>query len=124
MGSIWDFQRALDGLAKSKKEGGLGLRDIQSFNDALLAKVSWRILLNPSCLVAKILLGKLCKDQPFLETKTVASASHCWGSVIIGKDLLKSQLGRAFGNGKDTSLWNDSWLSLNQPEKPMGSATL
>ncbi|CAL9222482.1 unnamed protein product [Arabidopsis halleri] len=45
-------------LSKAKGEGGLGFRDLQSFNDALLAKISWRILTKPNCLLAKILLGK------------------------------------------------------------------
>lgn len=39
-------------MTQSKSWGGLGLLDIQSFNDALLAKLSWRILNNPTCLLA------------------------------------------------------------------------
>lgn len=63
-------------MAKPKKKGGLGFRDITAFNDALLAKISWRILKNLSCLLARCLLGKYCQDSSFLSCKVAASASH------------------------------------------------
>lgn len=86
----------------SKREGGLGFRDIQCFNDALLAKLSWRILTNLECLLAKTLLGKYCINTSFLECKPPTSASHGWKEVLIGKELLKVKLGMVIGNGENT----------------------
>ncbi|KAG7558509.1 Reverse transcriptase domain [Arabidopsis thaliana x Arabidopsis arenosa] len=110
-------------LTKAKREGGLGFRDLQCFNDALLAKLSWRILTKPDCLLAKTLLGKYCHKSKFLDCQVPSSSSHGWRGICIGKELLKSQLGRVLGDGKLTSLWYDPWLSLNTPTKPMGPPT-
>ncbi|KAG7600499.1 Reverse transcriptase zinc-binding domain [Arabidopsis suecica] len=107
-------------LTKSTQNGGLGFRDIQKFNDALLAKVSWRILINPHCLLARVLLGKYSHSTHFLDSTTPNSASHGWRGITIGRDLLKSQLGKIIGNGADTSVWSDPWLSLAYPQSPMG----
>lgn len=51
---------AWDRLTKSKAEGGLGFRDIQLFNQSLSAKISWKIITVPDCLIAIILKGKYC----------------------------------------------------------------
>ncbi|XP_019092342.1 PREDICTED: uncharacterized protein LOC109129152 [Camelina sativa] len=107
-------------LTRAKGEGGLGFRDLQSFNNALLAKISWRILTNPECLLARVLLGKYCHSTPFLDSVAPASSSHGWRSILIEKDLVKSQLGKIFGNGEDTLIWTEPWLSLTSPITPMG----
>ena len=70
-------------MMKSKRDGGLGVRDIQSFNDALLAKVSWRIITSPSCLLARVLAGKYFPDQEFLHVNAPSACSHGWRGILI-----------------------------------------
>jgi hypothetical protein len=94
-----------------------------SFNDALLAKVSWRLLTKPSSMLAKVLLGKYCQSSSFLDCKVSNNASHGWRGICLGRDLLKTQLGRAIGTGKDSKIWQEPWISLSKPVTPMGPAT-
>ncbi|CAA7043727.1 unnamed protein product [Microthlaspi erraticum] len=96
---------AWDKLTRGKRDGGLGLRDIQDFNDALLKKLSWRILSKPECLLARILKGKYFPETSFVECKKTEGGSHGWKGIIIGRDLLKEKLGMVIGNGKQTKVW-------------------
>ena len=107
-------------MTRAKKDGGLGFRDIQCFNDALLAKLSWRIMKSPSCLLARVLRGKYFHDQDFLQVSTPGSCSHGWRGILIGRDLLKQHLGWAIGNGEKVMTWNDDWLSSSVRKRPMG----
>lgn len=107
-------------LTKSKTEGGLGLRDIQLFNQALLAKIAWRVITVPDCLLARILKGKYCHNQSFLEVELPSVCSHGWRGIIHGRNLLRENLGQAIGNGTSTRVWKDSWISLDEHIKPFG----
>lgn len=71
-----------------KSKGGLGLRDLGCLNQALLAKVAWRILKNPDSLIAKVLTGKYCQKQNLLEATVSSSSSWGWRSIMWGKELL------------------------------------
>ncbi|CAA7036215.1 unnamed protein product [Microthlaspi erraticum] len=76
-------------LTKPKGEGGLGFREVETFNDALLAKLSWRILKNSDSLLAQVLIGKYCSDCSFMESKAKPTSSHGWRSIIAGMEVLK-----------------------------------
>lgn len=92
----------------------LGLRDIQAFNIAMLAKISWRILTRPESLLSKILRGKYCHSSSFLTVSCPSSPSHGWRGILMGRDLLLKHLGKAIGNSETTSVWYDSWISTTE----------
>lgn len=111
---------AWDRLTKTKEMGGLGLRDIQTFNQALLAKLAWRLVTAPESLLARVLFGKYCHGKHFLDVESPKVCSHGWRGILFGRDLLTKNLGKAVGNGQTIRLWKDSWISLDKMVKPMG----
>lgn len=110
-------------LTLPKYEGGLGFRDLETFNDALLARIGWRIMRNPSSLVARVLLGKYCKLSTFWDCTIATNASHGWRSVLAGREILKQGTGWEVGNGESIHVWGEPWLSLAYPLGPMGPPT-
>ncbi|XP_056855386.1 uncharacterized protein LOC108844869 [Raphanus sativus] len=89
---------AWDTLILPKHAGGLGFRDIETFNDALLEKIGWRLLKDPTSLVARVLLGKYAWNSSFMDCKSPAVASHGWRSILVGRELLRKGLGWIVGN--------------------------
>ncbi|XP_048623688.1 uncharacterized mitochondrial protein AtMg00310-like [Brassica napus] len=110
-------------MTKSKRDGGLGFRDIQCFNDALLAKLSWRIMNSPECLLARIMKGKYFPYQDLLQATAPNSCSHGWRGILIGRNLLRDHLGWAIGDGESASVWKDLWLSTSACECPIAPPT-
>lgn len=107
-------------MAKPKALGGLGFQDFQTYNVALLAKIGWRLLQNPNCLLGRVLMGKYCPENDILLAKETSTMSHGWRSILLGRDLLVQNLGWAVGNGQSINVWQDPWLSCTAQERPMG----
>ena len=102
--------------------GGLGFRDIECYNQALLATIAWRLIRDPQSLLAQTLFGKYCFDSSFCDSSCPASASHGWRGILWGRDLLQLGLGWTVGNGESIKVWSDLWLSTSSPITPMGPA--
>ncbi|GAU40964.1 hypothetical protein TSUD_187210 [Trifolium subterraneum] len=45
-------------VCRNKQSGGMGFRDLRAFNEALLAKQGWRLITQPTSLVAQVLKAK------------------------------------------------------------------
>lgn len=90
---------AWEKLTLLKSDGGLGFREIEVFNDALLAKHAWRLLKDPNSLLRQTLLNKYCTDRDLLSCSAPNSASHGWRGILAGREVLKKGLGWAIGNG-------------------------
>lgn len=114
---------SLEQTYQAKSAGRSGIRDIQAFNIALLVKQAWRIVTKPDCLLARVLKGKYCGSAQFLHVQKTKTMSHGWRGILAGRDLLITNLGKVIGNGDDTRVWKDPWLSTEHPSTPMGPVT-
>ncbi|CAL9222593.1 unnamed protein product, partial [Arabidopsis halleri] len=82
-----------------------------------------RIAIIPAIAKNKVLLGKYCQSSSLLDCSVSSTASHGWRGICIGRDLLKTQLGKAIGSGSDTLVWSEPWLSLFSTTIPFGPPT-
>ncbi|WZZ36966.1 hypothetical protein YC2023_020367 [Brassica napus] len=80
-------------LTLPKSLGGLGFRDIECYNQFLLAKIAWRLICDPRSLLVQTLLGKYCQDSSIRDVTCPSSASHGWRGILWGRDLLELGLG-------------------------------
>ena len=87
------FSKFWDDMVKQNFFGGMGFRDIELFNLALLAKQAWRILQDGTTLSARILEAVYYSSGEFLAAHPGSRPSRIWhsnlgwqGSVATGAD--------------------------------------
>jgi hypothetical protein len=101
---------AWDDMIMPKFLGGMGFRDIELFNLALLAKQAWRILQEPTSLSARILKAVYFPQGDFLGANLGSAPSKIWRSMLDGRKVLQLGLIRRIGTGLTTSIWSMDWL--------------
>ncbi|CAN6698380.1 unnamed protein product [Malus baccata var. baccata] len=100
-----------DRLMKQKKAGGMGFKDIQCVNLALLAKIGWRIILHPMSLLASVLKDKYFPGKTFGEAPKGKNTSWGWKGLLEARKVLDLGLRWRVGNGKSINIRKDPWLS-------------
>ena len=97
-------------LCKSKLKGGMGFKNLQAFNLAMLAKQGWRLLENPNSLVARMYKAKYYPYGDVLKAGLGSSPSFTWRSLMQGLEVMKKGTRWRVGNGKLIHIWEDKWL--------------
>ena len=104
-------------MCNHKDKGGMGFKDLTLFNEAMLAKLSCRLLQDDHSLFFRVFKARFFPNGTFLDAKDSASASYAWKSILKGREvILKGALWRV-GDGKKIKIWGDNWLpTRNQPK--------
>jgi hypothetical protein len=106
-------------MCKPKHLGGLGFRDIELFNLALLARQGWRLLQNPDSLSARVPRARYYPNRDLLNASVGSSPSQVWRAIHEGLQVLKQGLMRRTCTGEDTNPWNDQWLPRDGMLRPI-----
>jgi hypothetical protein len=88
----------------------MGFRNLRAFNEALLAKQGWRLLNQPSSLIAQTLKAKYFPNEPFLKARPKKNMSYTWRSILQASWVLKKGCYWTIGNGVDVDIWEDNWI--------------
>ncbi|CAN6584292.1 unnamed protein product [Malus baccata var. baccata] len=99
-------------LQKEKGRGGLGFKDIQCFNLAFLAKIGWRLILNPDSLLAKVMKEKYYPGKTFREASGGKRSSWGWKSVLECRKVLEKGMLWRVGDGASISIRKDPWFPM------------
>lgn len=106
----WDL------ICKPKEEGGLGVKDLEKFNWALLGKWTWRLLQEDHKLWSKIIRSKYKRRT----TTSIRNHSIWWRDLnnitnnSSNDNWFWNGVRRIIGNGEKISFWNDNWIG-NEP---------
>jgi hypothetical protein len=104
-----------------KALGGMGFKDLILFNQALLARQTWRLIIYPNSLCARVLRAKYYPRGNLLDTVAAGEASQTWRAIEYGLELLKKGVVWRVGDGASIKIWRDNWLPRPYSMKPIGS---
>ena len=97
-------------MCKSKLHNGMGFRDLQAFNLAMLAKQGWQILTNPDFLVAQVYRARHFPCDDILNSKKGCSPSYAWWSIHNSLKVIQKGTRWGVGNGRKIHIWEDKRL--------------
>ena len=102
-----------------KNKGGMGFRDLECFNQAMLSKQVWRLLSEPQSLCAQVLRAKYFPSGDLLNSVLKKGSSYTWQSIWSGIQTFKRGHIWRVGDGEKINIWDDCWIPSSPTRKIM-----
>lgn len=98
-------------LCSHKSKGGLGFQSLAEFNQALPAKQCWRIIKNPSSLLAHVFKAKYFPLGDLFLARQCNHPSHVWHGLLWVMELLRLGCVWRIDDGHSLKFFSDKWLN-------------
>ncbi|XP_026417308.1 uncharacterized protein LOC113312787 [Papaver somniferum] len=109
-----------DKLQIPKALGGIGFRNLEHLNTALLTKIAWNAC-DDSSLCYQILRAKYSRNGSLLYLdKLKDESSWLWRSIYSGLEVVQQHIRWLVSCGTKINIWLDVWvIGLNSPPVPV-----
>lgn len=104
------YIKSFDFLCNPIDQGGLGFKEANKVNQAMISRIVWRLVSHPDDLWAQILKGKYFKKSGALHSKKKSQSSWIWKCILQGIAHIKQYSIWEVGNGTMINIWDDKWL--------------
>ncbi|CAH1440394.1 unnamed protein product [Lactuca virosa] len=96
-------------ICKPKIYGGLGVKNLRKWNDALLAKHVWNVINSKNSLWVQWVKSNYIGNRNFWDILQKKSMSWTWKRFLEVRKIVRPHVVSCVGNGMNTSLWHDWW---------------
>lgn len=111
-------------MSRAKEEGSLGFRDLGCFNQAMLAKQGWRLLIYGETLTSRVLKARYFRRCSFLDATFGNNPSFIWRSILWGRELLQRGIRWCVGSGQHIRIYGDNWVPMPLLFRPISPKIL
>lgn len=89
----------------------MGFKEIENFNEALLAKQVWRLLNNQDSLCYKVFKARFFSDCSILEAQEQKGGYYAWKNIMSAREVVKQGLIWRIGDRATMSIKEEKWFS-------------
>lgn len=93
-----------------KVEGGLGIKPMILWNQAMMAFHVWSVVSNRQSIWVKWIHTYRLKGRSFWEVKVPWDSSWSWRKILNLRNVCRPFFKTKIGNGLSTFFWQDSWI--------------
>lgn len=97
--------------------GGMGFRDIQVFNLAMLAKQAWSLIHNTHSLFCHVYKSRYFPHCSFKDAEVGSNPSYDWRSLLAARDVIFEGSKWEVGDGNRMEVSTQKWL-YHKPHFP------
>ncbi|KAJ4786479.1 RNA-directed DNA polymerase (reverse transcriptase)-related family protein [Rhynchospora pubera] len=96
-------------ICQPVERGGLGVRQLDIFGDALFLKMVWAMISSEDKIWVKVCRGKYYHNLGFWRATNVAGASSLWRHVVKKRDFFKYNVNWQLFDGKKVEVLSQPW---------------
>ncbi|GKB61174.1 RNA-directed DNA polymerase, eukaryota, reverse transcriptase zinc-binding domain protein [Tanacetum coccineum] len=96
-------------ICKPKEQGGLGIKNLQLWNETLLIKQLWNVIAKKNTIWVKWVNSEILRGKSIWEVNANANSSAGWKEMLRLRDKIRKHVLWKIGDGKDINTWYDNW---------------